>query len=138
VSLVNRESSGVALIFNGNILLAKRTEKWEGKPIPYGGYWSIFGGRIEKGETPKLCAARELEEESKIKCNPDDLIFIKSFIENGNRFYFHILEVNELLLPTLNEEHTASGWYLIDSLNSFTEKIDEKIIQCVEIYCKNV
>ncbi len=138
MSLVNRESSGVAIIFNGNILLAKRAEEWEGKPIPYGGYWSIFGGRIEDGETPKVCASRELEEEAQIKCNPEDLVFIKSFVENGNRFHFHILEVDELLLPKLNEEHTESGWYLINSLNTFTEKIDQKIIECVEIYTKNV
>ena len=128
MSLVNRESSGVGIIFNGNILLAKRVEKWKGKPVPYGGYWSIFGGRIEDGETPKVCACRELE----------DLVFIKSFVENGNRFHFHILEVDQLLFPKLNEEHTASGWYLINSLNSFTEKIDQKIIECVEIYLKNV
>ncbi len=138
MSPVNRESSGVAVIFNGNILLAKRVEKWKGKPIADGGYWSIFGGRIEDGESPKECASRELEEESQIKCNPEDLIFIKSFVENGNRFHFHILEVDQLLFPKLNEEHTASGWYLTNSLDSFTEKIDQKIIECVEIYLKNV
>lgn len=138
MSPVNRESSGVALIFNGNVLLAKRVEEWEGKPLPYGGYWSIFGGSMEEGESPSVCAARELEEEAKINCNENDLIFIKSFVENGNRFHFHILEVKELLIPQLNEEHTASGWYKINSLNSFTEKIDKKIIKCLEIYCKNV
>ena len=138
MSRVNRESSGVAVVFGNSILLAKRITHWKGTPVPYGGYWSIFGGAIEENETPKECASRELYEESEIKSNPEDLVFIKSFIEDGNKFYFHVLNIDQLVFPKLNEEHTASGWYRTDVLKSFTEKIDQKIIECIEIYMKNV
>ena len=138
MSHVNRESSGVAVVFGNSILLAKRVTHWQGVPVSYGGYWSIFGGSIEENETPKECACRELYEESEIKSSPEDLVFIKSFVEDGNRFHFHILKVDELVFPKLNEEHTASGWYRADLLKSFTEKIDQKIIECIEIYLKNV
>ena len=93
---------------------------------------------MEENETPKECASRELYEESEIKSNPHDLVFIKSFVEDGNRFYFHVLKVDQLVFPKLNEEHTESGWYKTDALKSFTEKIDKKIIECIEIYMKNV
>ena len=106
VSHANRKSSGVAIVLGGSILLAKRIPDWKGTPIPYGGYWSIFGGRLEKNETLSECASRELKEETCIDCNPDDLVFIKSFIEDGNEFHFYVLEIFNYVYPTLNEEHT--------------------------------
>lgn len=134
MSLVNRHSSGVAVILGGSILLAKRIPDWNGKPIPYGGYWSIFGGRLEENESLTECASRELKEEANIDSNPDDLIFIKSFIENENEFHFHILEVTDYIYPVLNEEHTEFGWFQIDSLEQSPTPIDSKIIDCINIY----
>lgn len=43
--------------------------------------WNGFGGKIEKGETMKECAIRELREESHLEGNPDDL-------EERGRIYF--------------------------------------------------
>jgi ADP-ribose pyrophosphatase YjhB (NUDIX family) len=134
VNPVNRKSSGVAIIFGGSILLAKRVPSWKGAPIPYGGYWSIFGGMLEPNETISECSSRELKEEADIDSNPDDLIFIKSFIEDGNEFYFHILEVFEHLFPKLNEEHTEYGWFRIDTLEYSPSPMDKKIIECINIY----
>jgi len=134
VSLANRKSSGVAIVFGNSILLAKRIPEWNGKPISYGGYWSIFGGGLEENETLPQCASRELKEEADIDSNPNDLIFIKSFIENGNHFHFYILEVLECVYPTLNEEHTEFGWFKISYLENFPSPIDSKIIDCISIY----
>lgn len=41
---------------------------------PWGLKWEITGGSILKGETPKLGAVRELQEETGIVVNEDDLI----------------------------------------------------------------
>ena len=131
---VNRKSSGVAIVLGDSILLAKRASSWKGAPIPYGGYWSIFGGMLELNETIPECASRELKEEADISSNPDDLIFIKSFIEDGNEFHFHILEVFEYVFPKLNEEHTECGWFRADALEVSPSPIDKKIIDCINIY----
>ena len=58
-------SSGLAILCGESILLCKRIEAYYGYKVPFGGYWSIFGGAIEKNESPKQAAKRELFEESK-------------------------------------------------------------------------
>ena len=40
-----------------------------------------------------------------------------------------------MLYPKLNPEHTAYGWFKIDTLDSFSEKIDPKVVKSV-IKCK--
>tara|TARA_R110000744_G_scaffold43122_3_gene96949 strand:+ start:311 stop:724 length:414 start_codon:yes stop_codon:yes gene_type:complete len=134
VSRVNKYAAGVAVLFQNSILLAKRVESWNGKPVPYGGYWSIFGGTIEEGENPMMCAVRELEEESEIKISITDLKFIKKIIDHDVEFVFYVTEVSSLINPVLNEEHTEFGWFSIDALSSFQEDIDPKIIECILLH----
>jgi|TARA_R110000765_G_scaffold160504_3_gene264780 8-oxo-dGTP pyrophosphatase MutT (NUDIX family) len=134
VSRVNKYAAGVAVLFQNSILLAKRVESWNGKPVPYGGYWSIFGGTIEEGENPMMCAVRELEEESEIKISITDLKFIKKIIDHDVEFVFYVAEVSSLINPVLNEEHTEFGWFSIDALSSFQEDIDPKIIECILLH----
>ena len=90
VNHVNKYASGVAVLYQNSILLAKRIEQWNGIPVPYGGYWSIFGGTIEDGENAMMCAARELEEEAQIKISTKDLKFIKKIIGEDVEFVFYI------------------------------------------------
>lgn len=134
VSPVNKYAAGVAVLFQNSILLAKRVESWNGKPVPYGGYWSVFGGTIEEGENPMMCAVRELEEESQIKISITDLKFIKKIIDHNLEFVFYVTEVPNLINPVLNEEHSEFGWFSIDALNNFQEDIDPKIVECVLLH----
>ena len=62
VKAVNNIASGVAVLHKNCVLLAKRCDKCHitGGPIPFAGYWSIFAGTVDPGETPKECAGREL------------------------------------------------------------------------------
>jgi len=134
VSPVNKYAAGVAVLFQNSILLAKRVESWNGKPVPYGGYWSVFGGTIEEGENPMMCAVRELEEEAQIKISITDLKFIKKIIDHNLEFVFYVTEVPNLINPVLNEEHSEFGWFSIDALNNFQEDIDPKIVECVLLH----
>ena len=138
MSRVNRYAAGVAVLFENSILLAKRIEFWEGKPIPYGGYWSIFGGTIEKDESPMMCAVRELEEEAQIKISTTDLKFIKKIIDHDVEFVFYVTEIKSLINPILNEEHSEFGWFSMSTLNNFHDKIDPKIVECVNLYKNRV
>jgi|LULG01.1.fsa_nt_gb 8-oxo-dGTP pyrophosphatase MutT (NUDIX family) len=136
VNHVNKYASGVAVLYQNSILLAKRVERWNGILVPYGGYWSIFGGTIEDGENAMMCAVRELEEESQIKISTKDLKFIKKIIDEDVEFVFYITELTEFISPILNEEHTEYGWFKIDSLRDFPYKLDPKIKECVLSYKK--
>ena len=134
MSPVNKYAAGVAVLFQNSILLAKRVESWNGKPVPYGGYWSVFGGTIEEGENPMMCAVRELEEEAQIKISITDLKFIKKIIDHDLEFVFYVTEVPSLINPVLNEEHSEFGWFSIDALNNFQEDIDPKIVECILLH----
>jgi len=138
VSPVNKYAAGVAVLFQNSILLAKRVESWNGKPVPYGGYWSIFGGTIEEGENPMMCAVRELEEEAQIKISITDLKFIKKIIDHDVEFVFYVTEIKSLINPILNEEHSEFGWFSMNTLNNFHDKVDPKIVECVNLYKNGV
>lgn len=129
-----KRAAGVAIIFGNSVLLAKRIKEWEGKAVPYGGFWSVFGGMVEEGEAPFKTASRELMEEAQIDAPVYELKFIKSFHEDGLDFIFYIHEASELLIPKLNFEHTEYGWFDIEELDRFQEDIDPKIIECINLY----
>ncbi len=126
-----RSSSGVAILHRESILLCKRIELYYGTKIPFGGYWSIFGGGINQNETPKEAAKRELFEESKIDVNIEDINYIDTLNQPDAIFHVHYYKSDKLLFPELNFEHTQYGWYNIFELESFTEKIDQKLINLI-------
>ncbi len=53
----------------GRVLLARRK-----KGSSLGGLWEFPGGKIEDGETPEECLARELKEEFEIECRVGGLV----------------------------------------------------------------
>jgi 8-oxo-dGTP pyrophosphatase MutT (NUDIX family) len=133
VKAANKKASGVAILFGDTVLLGKRCEKCHitGEPVSFPGYWSIFGGIIEKGEEPIVAASRELYEETEILIPPSNLTFLK-LIKNPNcDFYFHYHISDKILFPKLNLEHTQYGWFKLDALKSLTEPIDSKIINSI-------
>ena len=67
-----RKVGGVAIVSEGQILLVKRS-KTQGK---YPNFWSVPSGGVEKGETFREGAARELKEETMLDFNPKDLVYL--------------------------------------------------------------
>lgn len=135
MSPANKQASFVGLVFGQSILLAKRVKYWgeDKTPVPFGDYWSLFGGSIEEGETPIVTAQRELFEESGIYL---DLSRIKYFdsIESNITLHIHFAELNNIIDPKLNEEHTQHGWFNMEKLKTFHGKIDEPLIDIIEKY----
>lgn len=133
VKAVSKKASGVAILFGDSVLLGKRCEKCyiTGEPVSYPGYWSIFGGIIEKDEEPSIAASRELYEETEISIPPTNLTFLKKINNSDCSFYFHYYKSEEILFPKLNPEHTQHGWFKLNYLKSFTENIDPQIIDCI-------
>lgn len=130
------QAAGVGITYRESVLLAKRIEEYRGKPVPYPGYWSIFTGTVDNGESLVNCAARELMEESQIKLDPKTFTFIKTISREDTDLSVFFVESEELLTPILNEESTAYGWFSINNLDSFSEKLDEEILNSIKTWHK--
>lgn len=130
--------AAVAVLHKDSVLLGKRIETYKGEPQPYGGYWSIFGGTLEEGENPMVGAIRELKEETEIELSITDIAYIKTIENEECSFTVYGYQAPRLIHPVLNFEHTEYGWFLLNSLSNFTEKIDPKLIECINHYKKNL
>ena len=123
-----RKVGGVAIVSEGQILLVKRTES-AGK---YTKFWSVPMGGIEKGETFREGAARELKEETMLDFNPQKLVYLGT-IKDGkyNRLCkLYKAEMDGKPKPTLDHEHSEFGYYDKDSL---PHPIEERMKQVLEL-----
>ena len=84
---------------HGQILLARRQTGGH-----LAGYWEFPGGKIEDGETPEECLARELEEEFGVEAEVGDFI-------TSSRYAYHEREI-ELLAY---EAELAKERWILDS-----------------------
>jgi len=127
-------AAGVIVKHKNLVLLAKRITSYKGRPVSYGGYWSIFAGSREPpSEPPRVCAARELFEETGIKIKPSDLCFCKTIYKGKGMLDLFYYDFEEIPNVKLNFEHTESGWFDIDLLKSFPYEIDPPIVKAIEM-----
>ena len=109
-----RKIGAVAVVSEGQVLCVKRSET-QGK---YPNFWSVPMGGVEKGETFREGAARELKEETMLDINPKSLVYLGT-IKDGvyNRLCkVYKAEMDGKPEPTLDHEHTDWGYYDKDSL----------------------
>ena len=123
-----RKVGGVAIVSEGQILLVKRS-KTQGK---YPNFWSVTSGGVEKGETFREGAARELKEETMLDFNPKDLVYLGT-IKDGK--YNRISKIFKAEMdgkpePTLDHEHSDWGYYDKDSL---PRPFEERMRQILEL-----
>lgn len=129
-----RKAAGVGLTYKGSILLAKRIYKHKGTPVEFGGYWSIFGGEIEKGETESECAIRELEEESGIHIDEHQLLRSRTIEHDTSSFTIFFAGMHYMPKVFLNEEHLEHGWFSLKVIEHFPYLIDSLILDCIIDY----
>lgn len=110
--------SGVILKYRNKFLLCKRNENQS-----HANQWFIPTGKIERGETPREAAIRELYEETDFELSENDIDFIGTIpvLENGVKsdkdfIYVFISELSDEILPDLDaasdgHEHSKCGYF---------------------------
>ena len=123
-----RKVGGVAITSEGQVLMVKRSET-AGK---YPNFWAVPMGGVDKGETFREGAARELKEETMLDFNPQKLVYLGT-IKDGK--YNRISKIFKAEMdgkpePTLDDEHSDWGYYEKDNL---PRPIEDRMRQVLEL-----
>jgi 8-oxo-dGTP diphosphatase len=105
-------------------------------------YWELAGGLIDAGETPRECAARELLEETGLRCDPDSLRLIGAakFLLQPSRFHAEIhveygavyaADIDQPLAFVANDEIAKVCWWDGTEAIGTISVIDQKLIELV-------
>lgn len=84
------------------------------KSKKHNGAIGLIGGKIEKNETPKKAAARELYEESGLIINPEDLIFL-GMRTDGNHVNVLFLALPDAVFGTLRSSDEGIAIWATES-----------------------
>lgn len=105
---------------NNRILITQR------HPLKhFGYYWEITAGSVIKGEDELCAAVRELEEETGIRINNENLILIKSYLSQNAIWYTYIHKVDmRKQVIKLSENETID--YRFISLDEFNHMVRTK------------
>ena len=97
------------------ILIAQR----KAKDSLFGGLWEFPGGKIEDGETPKECMARELKEELEIEVEVGTLITSNEHRYPDGIFELLVYRVQHIYGNFILNDHDEIKWITIDELSNF-------------------
>ena len=101
----------------GRALILRRQDYTAG-----GGGWSLPGGKIEYGQTVEEAAARELEEETALRCTAKNFLFYqdsppeKSGGMHCINFYFECVAAGSL---NINDESSEFAWIAEGDLDRY-------------------
>jgi 8-oxo-dGTP diphosphatase len=110
----------------GRILIARRKPE-----ITLGGYWEFPGGKIEAGETPAACAARELREEMDVHIETGDTL-METVHDYGGGKVVRLIAVRAILLGGHMKlhDHDDIRWVTISEMGDYLfAPADEAIVE---------
>ena len=97
------------------ILIAQR----KAKDSLFGGLWEFPGGKIEDGETPKECMARELKEELEIEVEVGRLIISNKHRYPNGIYELLVYKVEHISGNFVLNDHDEVKWITIDEISNF-------------------
>ena len=100
---------------DGKILIALRKLEDD----LFGGLWEFPGGKIENGETPEECMARELMEELEIKVEVGTLITSNKHRYPNGVFELLAYRVQHICGNFVLNDHDEIKWITIDEISNF-------------------
>jgi len=102
--------------------------------VKFGGFWSVFCGAVEENESHYLAAHREVREETGFNLNKARFEHIGKIRD----LRLYVYQLDELLLPVLDYEHTESGWFKIDDIHISPTPVDQDIAERIQMYHNGV
>lgn len=108
-----RQVTAAVIIEGGCLLIARRPP---GDPLE--GMWELPGGKIEPGETPQECLARELAEELGMTAEIGDAVARTVFHYDHGSFEMLALETKRLSGFELRV-HDRHAWVRLDQLHEW-------------------
>ena len=100
---------------NGKILIAKRKT---GDKL-FAGLWEFPGGKVEEGETPEECMARELKEELDIEVEVGELITSNKHKYPHGIFELLAYRVKHISGEMVLNDHEEMKWVTADEMSDF-------------------
>ena len=100
---------------DGKILIAKRKT---GDKL-FAGLWEFPGGKVEEGETPEECMARELKEELDIEVEVGELITSNKHKYPHGIFELLAYRVKHVSGEMVLNDHEEIKWVTADEMSSF-------------------
>ena len=100
---------------DGKILIAKRATGDE----LFAGLWEFPGGKVEEGETPEECMARELMEELEIEVEVGKLITSNKHRYPNGIFELMAYRVQYICGNFVLNDHDEIRWITIDEISNF-------------------
>lgn len=110
----------------GRILIVRRKPE-----ITLGGYWEFPGGKIEPGETPAECAARELHEEMDVHIETGEIL-TETTHDYGDGKVIHLIAVRAILLGghIRLHDHDDIRWAKVSEMEDYLfAPADEAIVE---------
>ncbi|OIK26084.1 NUDIX hydrolase [Streptomyces malaysiense] len=111
-----------AIVFDdaGRVLLGRRTDTRE---------WSVVGGIPEPGEQPADCAAREVFEETAVRCLPERVVLVQALqpVRYGNGDVCQYMDITFRCRAVggearVNDDESLDvGWFEVDALPELNE-----------------
>lgn len=83
------------------------------------GNWNGYGGKLEKGESVEVAAVREIQEESKVVVNKDDLekVAVVEFVfEEGKHLEVHTFFTKKWKGEPEETEEMSPRWFLFKDI----------------------
>ncbi len=108
------EGASIAVLNQNKVLLVRRGR------APFAGSWSLPGGRIEGGETPREAARRELKEETGIEADVEGILDRVTVAAPGDKTYRLTVFYGRLTGGVLKEGRDAltAEWVPLDEVEA--------------------